>query len=584
MLNNSDMEKRLIFARKFPVMLKEFFDYKSNPFIPFLFFWFVLNSVFNAFVEVNGEEAYYWLFSQFPAWGYLDHPPMVAFFTAPFYALFSNPFGLRLGMVIGSILTLIVIRETLMKKDDHLFIWLILASALAHVGAYHLKTDVPLLLFVALFFYFYKKYLEKDDLLTVFLLAATIAGIMLSKHHGFLMVIFTVASNPRLFIRKSFWLVVLFTTVLMIPHTIWQIQHDFATIKFHLYNRIDMGFSWETIAYYIGVQPLVFGPLIGLPLILGSIFNKHQSDFRRALRYCLIGVFIFFLISSFKVEFHKHWTSILFVPLLILCHEYISERPQWRKWTKKLMVITLVLLIPGRIYLAHDFLPSSWTEGWDVIHGWDFWADEVEELSGGLPIVFNNHYERSSRYAYLKNDIVHCYNTVEYRPTHHDLLSLEEDLQGKTIFQINRTRDTSRYETYVTQIGKGIHYRVVEDFRSFRKVWIEMEDAASLENLASQDQSFSLKLTNEYEQPIDFSKVGGRKVYLNIHYLQGLNERGKERLLQLNDSMEEGSSLQKEVRVSTPDLPVGKYQIRFSIEVEGIEPPINSQKYKLALD
>ena len=437
-------------------MIKEYFNYKKNPFTLFLLLWFVFCGVFNALIEVNGEEAYYWLFSQYPAWGYLDHPPMVGFFTAPFYWMFSNPFGLRLGMLVGNILTLIVVRKTLLKKDDNLFIWLAIASIMIHVGAYHVKTDVPLLLFVAMFFYFYKKYLNDDNLKTVFFLAISIAGIMLSKHHGFLMVIFTVASNPKMFLKKSFWLVVLFTTILMVPHTIWQYQNEFATIKFHLYNRIDMGFSWETIAYYIGIQPIVFGPLVGVMLIGGSILNKHTSDFRRALRFCLVGVFVFFLISTFKVEFHKHWTSIMLVPLLILGHEYIAEHQKWRRVTKKLMIISVILIIPARVYLAHDFLPEKWTEGWDVLHGWDSWADEVQELSGGLPIMFNNHYERASRYAWLTGDIVHCYNTFDYRETQHDLMDLEENLQGKRVFQINRKRDTTRYADFETSIGKGI--------------------------------------------------------------------------------------------------------------------------------
>lgn len=566
-------------------MLKEYFNYKSNPFPLFIIIWFVFCGVFNALIEVNGEEAYYWLFSHYPAWGYLDHPPMVAFFTAPFYWLFSNPFGLRLGMLVGNILTLIVVRKTLLKKDDNLFIWLAIASIMIHVGAYHVKTDVPLLLFVAMFFLYFKKFLESDDLKTVLLLAASIAGIMLSKHHGFLMVIFTVASNPKLFFKKSFWLVVLFTTVLMIPHTIWQYQNEFATIKFHLYNRIDMGFSWETIAYYIGVQPVVFGPLIGVMLIGGSILNKHISDFRRALRFCLVGVFVFFLISTFKVEFHKHWTSIMLVPLLILGHEYIAENQKWRRVTKKLMIISVALIIPARVYLAYDFFPEKWTEGWDVIHGWDAWADEVQELSGGLPIMFNNHYERASRYAWLTGDIVHCYNTFDYRETQHDLMDLEENLQGKRVFQINRKRDTTRYADFETSIGKGIHYRIIEDFRSFRQVQVEVINEEQVELLEQGSTTLKLKLTNKYDRTVDFASLGDRKVFLNAHYLSGLRPVGLQQVLVLDQKMNAGEVLELEVQINQPQLEEeGVYHLRFSIQVEGIEPPINSKKYELELD
>ena len=547
----------------------------------FLVIWVLAGLVQNYFTEVNGEEAYYWLFSQFPAWGYLDHPPMVSFVTAPFYWLISNNLGLRLGMLICSVLTMVVVRKTLSKPDDQLLVWIFASLLAVHVGAYHVKTDVPLLLGVALFFYFYKKYLDKDDLKTSALLAASIALIMLSKHHGFLMVVFTVASNPRLFLKKTFWMVVAFTTLFMIPHTIWQYNNEFATIKFHLYNRIDMGFSWETIAYYIGVQPLVFGPFIGV-LLIGAIFaNKKGGAFNRALKFCLAGVFLFFLVSSFKVEFHKHWTSVLLIPLILLGHEYITDTPKWRLWIRRLMVVSVVIVIPARIYLMYDFFPKSWTQGWDVIHNWDSWADEVQELSGGLPIMFNNHYERSSRYSYLTGDIVHCHNTFDYRETQHDLLDLEENLQGKRVFQINRFRDTTRYADYYTQIGKGIHYRIVEDFRSFRKVEITTEEADDLK-VQGGEISLNLTLTNDYDYAVDFSDVGGRKVYLNAHYLKGLTEVLTIPIEVLTGQMEPGASLQKLVKFSVPEL-ADEYDLRFSIQVEGIEPPINSMKYPVVV-
>ena len=565
-------------------MLLDYFNYKKHPFRVFIFGWIIIGLIQNAFTEVNGEEAYYWIFSQFPAWGYLDHPPMVAFVTAPFYWLLSNNLGLRVGMLLCSVLTFVVIRNTVGKKDDNLLIWIFLSLLAVHVGSYHVKTDVPLLLAVALFFNFYKKYLEDDGLKTVVLLAFAIALIMLSKHHGFLVVIFTVASNPKMLLKKSFWMVVGFTTLFMIPHTIWQYNNEFATIKFHLYNRIDMGFSWTTIAYYIGVQPLVFGPLIGFSLIGAAFANKIPGDFNRALKFCLAGIFVFFLISSFKVEFHKHWTSVLLIPLILLGHEYMRDAAKWRVWLKRLMITSVILVIPARIYLVNDYFPASWTKGWDVVHNWDAWADEVEELSGGLPIIFNIHYERSYRYAYLTKDIVHCYNTFDYRETHHDLLPLEENLQGKTVFQINRFRDTTRYADYYTQIGKGIHYRTVDNFRSYRKVNIEIGE----DDLAEQGKDFfgkpiTLNLVNKYGYDISFDDAAPRTVYLTFHLLKGLEPQYKKRIKVLTGAIREGEEWQEEVTIELPKMN-GEYDMRFSIEVDGIEPPINSKKYPIQID
>jgi uncharacterized membrane protein len=548
----------------------------------FLIVWVIVGLIQNYFSDVSGEEAYYWIFSQYLDWGYLDHPPMVGVVTAWGYEIFPNALGLRMGMLLCNVLTIVMVRKTLAIQDDKLYLWIILGCLPVHVGAFLVKTDVPLLLFVASFYYFYKQYLVKDDLKTVLLLALSIALIMLSKHHGFLVVLFTVLSNIRLLTKKTFWLTVLFTVIFMLPHTYWQYMHDFATIKFHLYNRIDMGFSWESLAYYVGIQPIVFGPFIGVMIFAACYKNRVRNDFNRALRYTIVGVLVFFFISTLKVEFHKHWTSVLTVPLLLLSHEYIYGRPKWRLWLKRLSIASIVVVILARTYLVYDFFPKSWTKDWDVLHHWDTWGEEVKELSGGLPVMFNNHYERASRYSYLTGDIVHCYNTFDYRETQHDLMTLEEDLQGKRVFQINRFRDTVRYDDYYTQIGKGIHYRIIDNFRSFRKVTIEAE-ADDLELNAGEEVSLELSLMNGYDYEVDFLELADKQVFLNAHFLVGLTPKFTDQIEVLDAVIAPGESLTKLVKFKVPDQP-GKYDLRFSIQVEGIEAPINSKKYSVVVE
>ncbi len=274
----------------------------------------------------------------------------------------------------------------------------------------------------------------------------------------------------------------------------------------------------------------------------------------------------------------------MMMPLVLLAHEYIADHERMRRWMKRIAVATLVLIVPLRIYLMYDFLPKSWTEGWDVLHNWDTWAEEVNELSNGLPIMFNNHYERASRYAYLTGDIVHCYNTFDYRETQHDLLPLEEQLQGKTVFQINRYRDTVNYKDYYTQIGKGIHYRVVENFRSFRKVAVELIDEEQVNDLKKGNVMVTLRLINHYDYAVNFSDAGERRVVLNAHYLKGLQPVGIQELKELSGEIAPGESREVSVLLQQPQLGEGKHHLRFSIQVEGIEPPINSKKYELEMD
>src|SRR5690554_2183997 len=47
-------------------------------FILLIFAWFLINIIQSLFTEIGNDEAYYWVYSQYPDWGYFDHPPMIA--------------------------------------------------------------------------------------------------------------------------------------------------------------------------------------------------------------------------------------------------------------------------------------------------------------------------------------------------------------------------------------------------------------------------------------------------------------------------------------------------------------------------
>ena len=70
---------------------------RENKFILlFSLAWLAINLIQALFTEIIEDEAYYWLYSEFPAWGYFDHPPMVAFLIKMGYSIFPNTLGVRL--------------------------------------------------------------------------------------------------------------------------------------------------------------------------------------------------------------------------------------------------------------------------------------------------------------------------------------------------------------------------------------------------------------------------------------------------------------------------------------------------------
>ena len=76
-----------------------------------LFIWFIVNLLQGIFTEIHEDEAYYALFGEHLAWGYFDHPPMVALMTFLSSQLFSGTLGVRFCTIIASCLSLFVIWE-----------------------------------------------------------------------------------------------------------------------------------------------------------------------------------------------------------------------------------------------------------------------------------------------------------------------------------------------------------------------------------------------------------------------------------------------------------------------------------------
>src|ERR1700744_4141124 len=68
----------------------------------FLLFWTILNAIQAYTMELQADEAYYWMYSRYLDWGYFDHPPMVALFIRLGDSLMHNEFGLRMLTVFAS--------------------------------------------------------------------------------------------------------------------------------------------------------------------------------------------------------------------------------------------------------------------------------------------------------------------------------------------------------------------------------------------------------------------------------------------------------------------------------------------------
>ncbi len=81
------------------------------------------------------DESHYLLYSRHLAWGYFDHPPMVAFLAALTSLLGDGVFLVRLGPVVCSAVSLILLRYLALAlyRDERVGFW---AAVLIHMMPY----------------------------------------------------------------------------------------------------------------------------------------------------------------------------------------------------------------------------------------------------------------------------------------------------------------------------------------------------------------------------------------------------------------------------------------------------------------
>src|SRR5690349_13939093 len=118
----------------------------------FYLMWLILGLIQSRFTELQDDEAYYWVYSKFPAWGYFDHPPVTAILIKLGYSIFPNELGVRLFPLLLNILSLFLIEKLIERKNSFLFYSIALSIAFLQLGGFMAVPDTPLIFFTALFF------------------------------------------------------------------------------------------------------------------------------------------------------------------------------------------------------------------------------------------------------------------------------------------------------------------------------------------------------------------------------------------------------------------------------------------------
>lgn len=365
----------------------------------FLITVFILNLLQGIFTPIIDDEAYYWLWSTKLDFGYFDHPPMIALWIYLSDLIFDAEIGARFVTILFNTITAFLfwkILEPKSKKEITLFSITYFSLIFVQIFSFISTPDAPLLFFTVAYLYVLKNYIKNQSVVWTTFLGICFAGLMYSKYHGILVLLFTLVPILNFVIKKpTFYAAVVLSLILYSPHFYWLYQNNFPPISYHFVDR-----SAEQV--FSITQPLVYilTAILGaaglLFIYIGSALrNANKSDlFQKSVFWLVLGPFLFFLISTIKDTTQAQWLLISYIGIGILLFGYIRNQKN-TKLFEILGGVTIGLMLVGRIVIT-------------IPHVSPFYETKTfGELSGKLShteIVAFEKYQEASIFQFYNQD------------------------------------------------------------------------------------------------------------------------------------------------------------------------------------
>ena len=369
----------------------------------------LLRTILARRLPLADDEAYYWLWSQHLAWGYPDHPPMIAALIAlATWILGDSPGGIRGVTLVLASATPLLVYVTGQSLFDHSTglrsALLVVGVPILALGTLFAFPDVPLGFFWVLGLWTGWRALQHGGW---WWLAAGVALAMAlqSKLTAVFLVMGLIgawAAGPwRRSLRDPAWyLGMAVAGILIAPMIHWNVRHDWWMIRTILH-----GPSWipprsipENLFLFLGAQLVYYGPLV-LPLVMGIVvaIRRFRDPAWRYLAWMSAPILLAVLISALGAKAKPHWPAPAYITAAVAAG---AAWPQWRQ-RPKLVWIPGVLagLLTAVLFGVTLFLPGIDVTG--AFGRWDQVARAADrEAAGRGTFILTDGYHSASQIAY----------------------------------------------------------------------------------------------------------------------------------------------------------------------------------------
>lgn len=547
--------------------------------------WFLINVIQSIFTEIGNDESYYWVYSQFLDWGYYDHPPIIALVIKIGTILVGNSIiGVRLLVMIMQVIFLLILYKLLDINEtrENVILFFLVSFSVVMLQAYGFiaTPDSPLLFFTVLFLWSYRFYVKSNySIKGALLMAACMAGLMYSKYHGAFVILFVILSNLKLFKKGSFYFSVIIAISLYFPHILWQFNHGFPSLKYHLVER-SRGFEWSNLLDYILNQLPVFNPFTLIAGLYVLIIRKKGDFFERALKFLMAGFLIFFAVWTFKSRVEPHWTIVASVPMIILIIREAVESEKLKRYIYKIVAPSLILVLIARVFLMIGFLPIE-TE-W---HGDKQKVSDLQDFAGDRPVVFTTGFQMPSKYRFYTGKEAHAMGSLNYRNTQYDIWDLDENYRGHPVV-IDLRNDTTGVEP--TKSGKSVfNLKEVEQYQPFKRL-IVVPTLNETPLITGNRNELIVTITNPYDSTYHINHSSMPLQVSLVFFAEIDGKRVLEKVLSVSsfesDVIYSGESIKGKIIFNLPEYQPGDYNVYFAAGAPGVYPATLEKPWKVIFE
>ncbi len=358
-------------------------------------------------LELMFDEAYYRLWAQHLAWGYHDHPPLIALWIRISTILFGNrEFGVRaLGVVataLGSWALWLMARDlfrSTAKAALAVLIWN--ACPLIGVGAIVVTPDTPLVFGWTTAVWALCRLYRTDDW-RWWLLVGAGAGLALEAKYTALFlgpgILLAMTAIPRLrhWLRQPApYLGGAIALAIFLPNILWNAAHGWETFAKQFGRVTETEWTLRFLFEFIGSQLGLLNPLTFVLVIAGFTMairrvGDGEDGSRRLLAALAAPLLAYFAFHSLHDRVQGNWLAPLYPIFALLAADAAESGLTQSSWATRLLAfarrwtVTLGLTLTGLIYTQALLAPFPVAPAGDptaLLSGWRQLANDLDRLA-----------------------------------------------------------------------------------------------------------------------------------------------------------------------------------------------------------